>query len=161
MSKLWNASKSLGDIGEAMVKKWLIENGFNVEDVSNQPEYWEQDIDLIVDGKAVEIKTDKKINKTKNMFLETDIFYKADYTSKKGNKHEPGWFNYTKAEYLIYVDYNMKKMRKYKMQDLKDYYKVHSMRIAELNDGYKTVQGAILKYDEVEYQEVDFYGRQQ
>lgn len=45
--------------GEYELKKYLRANGKKVVDVSEEPEYWEKDIDLIVNGETtIEVKWD-------------------------------------------------------------------------------------------------------
>jgi hypothetical protein len=52
------------------------EQGYEVEDVSGNPDYWPQDIDFIISSptsgltKTFEVKYDGRINKTGNLYLE-------------------------------------------------------------------------------------------
>lgn len=71
--------------GEYELKKYLWESGADVEDVSNNPNYWYKDIDIIADGITIEIKWDAVISTTGNMYIETlsDI-----------DKNKPGWFTF-------------------------------------------------------------------
>lgn len=88
-----------GKIGEQLVQQFLEQHGVEVTDVSDQPEYWAQDIDLICQykgvTKSIEVKYDSYIARTGNLFLE----YVTDVEQKK-----PGWFTYTRADELYYVD---------------------------------------------------------
>ena len=74
--------------------------GYEVEDVSQNSEYFDMDIDFIVSSpatglvKTCEVKCDTRIHRTGNLFLET--------WSKYGNGL--GWWNCCKADYLVYCD---------------------------------------------------------
>lgn len=39
------SSNSLGKLGEQLFKQRMINNGYEITDVSNNPEYWSKDID--------------------------------------------------------------------------------------------------------------------
>jgi hypothetical protein len=64
---------------------------YKVEDVTNNPCYWNKDIDFIItspttgDVKTFEVKWDSKINKTGNLFLEL-----LSARSEGGN----GWYRF-------------------------------------------------------------------
>jgi hypothetical protein len=72
-----------------------------VEDVSDNPDYWDKDIDFIItsptsgETKTFEVKWDSKIHKTGNLYLEL-----ANKNSKNGN----GWYEFCKADLLAYGD---------------------------------------------------------
>ena len=67
------------------------------DDVSDDPAYWEQDIDLVcqIDGHrlTIEVKADQLATTTGNLFLET-VSVEA--------KPSPGWLALTKADLLFY-----------------------------------------------------------
>ena len=75
--------------------------GYDVEDVSGNPEYWYKDIDFIITSpttgevKTFEVKWDGRINDTGNLYLERTS------THSKGGK---GWFEFCEADYLAYGD---------------------------------------------------------
>lgn len=74
---------------------------YTIEDVSNNPSYWEKDIDFIVTSprsgltKSFEVKWDSRINSTGNFYLEL-----TNVHSKGGR----GWFEFCQADYLAYGD---------------------------------------------------------
>lgn len=84
--------------GEKLAKDIMEARGWEVTDVSDNPEYWKKDIDFIVrnpeNGHVItmEVKWDSRISKTGNLFLET-------YSN--GGR---GWFEYCEADYLAYGD---------------------------------------------------------
>lgn len=75
--------------------------GYDVVDVSANPEYWYKDIDFIItsptsgETKTFEVKWDSKINTTGNLYLERTSI------NSKGGK---GWFEFCQADYLAYGD---------------------------------------------------------
>lgn len=105
-----------GRIGEELVQQFLAAHGVEVTDVSNEPEYWAQDIDFIAQYKGVtkkiEVKYDTYIGRTGNLFLE----YITDVENKK-----PGWFTYTKADELYYIDAQSRIIYVINIDQLRDY----------------------------------------
>ena len=89
-----------GKDGEQLFKEIMESRGYKVEDVSNNEDYWDQDIDFIITSptgavKTFEVKWDSRIHKTGNLYLEV-----AAAHSKGGC----GWFEFCKADYLAYGD---------------------------------------------------------
>lgn len=74
---------------------------YKVKDVSNDPSYWNRDIDFIISSpttgavKTFEVKWDNRICKTGNLYLEL-----SNVHSKDGI----GWFNFCEADYIAYGD---------------------------------------------------------
>lgn len=94
-------SGALGRQGERTFKERMQYNGYTVEDVSGNSDYWYRDIDFLITSpftgaiKSFEVKWDTKINKTGNLYLETESI------NSKGGK---GWFEFCEADYLAYGD---------------------------------------------------------
>ena len=92
---------SNGKCGERLFKSIMESRDYKVIDVSDNPEYWEKDIDFIITSstsgltKTFEVKWDSKINSTGNLYLETDNI------NSKGGK---GWYQFCQADYLAYAD---------------------------------------------------------
>lgn len=90
-----------GKQGEALFKEIMENKGYEVQDVSADPNYWSQDIDFVItspftgDTKTFEVKWDSKINQTNNLYLEL-----LNVNSKGGK----GWFEFCQADYLAYGD---------------------------------------------------------
>ena len=82
--------------GEAELKQFFRDNDYKVIDVSENPKYFSQDIDLFIQNPftdnifSLEVKWDSRIADTGNLFIE--IW--ADYQNKIG------WFNFCKADLL-------------------------------------------------------------
>lgn len=89
-----------GQKGEAMASSFLTSIGYQVENVSQDPNFQKVDIDLIA-GKEVgermtiEIKADSMVSRTGNICIETIT------NVAKGKK---GWLYYCKASHIFFVD---------------------------------------------------------
>ena len=88
----------VGDVGEAVCKNVLEACGFQVQDVSRNPDYYEKD-DLIAtkNGKSyfIEVKTDTRAHETGNLVVELISNVEAKRT---------GWVNYCKCnKYFFYL----------------------------------------------------------
>lgn len=92
-----------GRQGELLFAQLMQLQGYTVIDVSDNPEYWDKDIDFIItspttgDTKTFEVKWDTKIQSTGNLYLELEAIH------SKGGK---GWFEFCQADYLAYGDAN-------------------------------------------------------
>ena len=80
-----------GKDGEKLFRERMSAQGYTVQDVSNNSNYWEKDIDFLVTSptskltKSIEVKWDSKINTTGNLYLETFSI------NSKGYK---GWYEF-------------------------------------------------------------------
>lgn len=100
--------------GEYELKKWLRAHNCKVEDVSDNPKYWAQDIDLLVTPKdypsfSVEVKWDNRIAESDNLYIEM-----INPRSKEGR----GWYYFCKADYLFYGDSINQLFYVFKVKDL-------------------------------------------
>jgi hypothetical protein len=64
----WHKKLHEGARGLRQVVRWLHSLGYGIMDVSEHPSYQKLDIDLLVDGLTVEVKTDLKAKR--NLYLE-------------------------------------------------------------------------------------------
>lgn len=77
MCRIMN-SRAIGRKGELLFAERMSANGYTVEDVSGNSDYWALDIDFLITSptsgatKSFEVKYDTRINKTGNLFLETE-----------------------------------------------------------------------------------------
>ena len=94
------SSNSLGRAGEQLFQQIMTNKGYEVINVSKNPEYYYKG-DFIVKSpftnatKIFECKFDNKINKTRNLYLELTNIH---------SKNEIGWFEFCQADYLAYGD---------------------------------------------------------
>lgn len=90
---------AFGKTGEQLAQQYLAAMGYEIEDVSNNREYFVKDIDFFADNgqqrMAVEVKTDSYMHISGNAVIETMS------NVGKGNK---GWFYYTQATHIFYVE---------------------------------------------------------
>lgn len=118
------------NIGEQYAFNYLVENGYSVQDVTNNPEYFYQDIDLIATDESgthsIEVKWDKRISQTGNMFIET---------SSNVEEQQDGWFKFCKADLIFYGDSKNMIFYVFSLNDLKEYI-----------DTYKTEQRSATDY---------------
>ena len=96
-------SRAKGNKGEALFKQ-LMDNGNNIiVDVSDNPDYFDKDIDFIITNKlsgntrTFEVKADYNINRTGNLYLE---YSNVNSTQWNGE----GWYLHCKADYVAYGD---------------------------------------------------------
>ena len=94
---------SLGKQGEQLFKQKMMDCGYEVTDVSNNPDYWALDVDFLIKSpttgaiKSFEVKFDSRINNTGNLYLELTNIH-----SKQWNGG--GWFKHCEADFLAYGD---------------------------------------------------------
>ena len=90
-------AKQKGKKGETAVKDYYINNGSSVIDVSEDIEYQKIDVDFIIDGNFVEVKTQKSLAEQRKITLEIETEYYNSLIRK-------GWFYSTEANILIFYD---------------------------------------------------------
>lgn len=99
MASNFYSTLATAKLSEALVADFLSNRGWIVTDVSNDPNYQLQDIDIIIEQgdcrRTIEIKRDNCIAKTGNLILETIT---------NARRHTKGWFEITTAEYLFVHD---------------------------------------------------------
>lgn len=112
--------------GEQQLKDWFRAKGHYVIDVSDNPNFWDKDIDLLVTHKdvieeptTIEVKWDSKIARTGNLFIEHHQV-KVD-TWGYEQEEEDGWFHFCKAGLLFYGDAVQKVYYVFKFKELKQY----------------------------------------
>ena len=94
-----------GKQGERLFSEAMQARGYDVVDVSGNPEYWYKDIDFIITSptsgqtKTFEVKWDTRINRTGNLYLERT----SSFTKQPGIEGQ-GWFEWCEADYLAYGD---------------------------------------------------------
>ena len=113
--------------GEYELKTWLRAHTCKVEDVSDNPKYWAQDIDLLVepiysnyDSFSVEVKWDNRIAESDNLYIEM-----INPRSKEGR----GWYYFCKADYLFYGDSINQLFYVFKVKDLFSFIKLNKDKL--------------------------------
>lgn len=103
------------------------QRGYEVEDVSNNPDYWSKDIDFIITSpttgltKTFEVKWDSKISKTGNLYLEL---------VNKNSAGLRGWWEFSKADYLVYGDAERKIFYVFDLEELRQVVKKKPKELA-------------------------------
>lgn len=107
-----------GQIGEQVVKKFFLSNGYEVFDATKEKAYQDIDVDFVITNPAtgakrlIEVKSDYKIWRTGNIFAEWTTNVEA---------RKDGWLKKCKADYIYYYDVKSKKLLIFKLSDLKNY----------------------------------------
>lgn len=116
-----------GKVGEDEFIKLAGKAGWIVQDTSNDPKYWKQDVDFIITDKEgidrkIEIKWDYRIHQTNNFFIET-------VSSVRINSD--GWIKKTKAEMIFYGDAKNRIFYCFNPIDMLEYCDKHKPRVVE------------------------------
>lgn len=106
--------------GEWELKKYFREHGWKVTDVSEDPKYWNKDIDLIIERDGyrwtIEVKYDHVLHRSGNLFIEH-----TNPRSISGN----GWYHFCKADFLFYGDAHTNTFYCMGMEALREYIEEH------------------------------------
>ena len=126
------------NIGELRAYNYLQSNGWSVEDVTQNYEYWDKDIDFVAhsgdQSLTIEVKWDSRIAQTGNMFIETI----TDLDKSKG-----GWFSFCQADYIYYGDSVNELFYVFKTDDLRAFVSQHTMEERKAAD--YTTRGMVKK----------------
>ena len=134
-----------GKKGESYVKELMAGRNHKVEDVSMD---FAIGYDFLIDDKKCELKTDKVINRSGNLFLEDYMEYSKGGCAK-------GWLKTSKAEYLFYLDEQSYNLYIYLLDELRDYLKENWVPMRSVDDGYKRVYGYCLDKNAVRHQTIE------
>lgn len=117
------------NIGELRAYNYLQDNGWSVEDVTKNEQYFDKDIDLVAhrgtESLTVEVKWDNRIATTGNMFIETvtDL-----------DKSKAGWFMFCQADYIYYGDSTNQLFYVFKTADLREFVRTHTTEERKAGD---------------------------
>lgn len=102
-------------MGEEVIKCYYCAKGSTVIDVSADKEYQNKDIDFIIDGQTVEVKTQNGIVNYGDVVLEL-------VSNTDNARFKDGWFNTTQADVLIFYSPQYKVMYRVETQKLREWY---------------------------------------
>lgn len=129
-----------GKQGEYLARKCLEANGFTVKDVSNNSDYWKQDVDLLAEKQGrlykIEVKWDDVIAESGCFFFEviTDI-----------DRNKQGWAKYTEADYIFYGDAQQKIFYVFSADDMRDCINAQGQNYYKIaQDFYKKSAGVLV-----------------
>ena len=103
-------------LGEYKAQCYLRSQGYEVEDTTLNPDFFDKDIDFIAtkgnEKITIEVKWDNRIHDTGNMFIETitDL-----------DKNKAGWFLFCQADYIYYGDAKNNLFYVFKTDDLRQF----------------------------------------
>lgn len=142
---LFSRQLKKGKVGEELSYNYLIAKGWEVEDVSNNEEYFSLDIDFLAAkdniSVSLDVKTEEAMNRTGNMFIENTITY-------QDGRSTGGWLYYSKAEYIWHINPDNGVAFAYRLEDMKKYLRKTPCKWGTCKDGYKTIDGRLVKPEE-------------
>ena len=122
---------NLGKQGEQLFAQRMEQQGYIVEDVSANDQYFSKDIDFLITSpttgqiKSFEVKWDQKINRTGNLYLE---FVNVN------SEQCLGWWEFCKADYLAYGNAKGKTFLVIEMNKLRERFEQLPKRVATRDD---------------------------
>ena len=96
----WNRSLATGNAGARVVKEWLRRRGHTVSSVEKSTLWRKRDVDFLVDGLFVEVKTDT--HQPGTLFAETTVDGKPGYIFK--TRADVLLYYFPQADVLYWVD---------------------------------------------------------
>ena len=165
----FDKSMKIGLVGEENAIYVLKKLGYKIKDRRNDDAARLQDIDFTVDRKInnigrnvnivnsnyvdLEVKTDRKMHKTGNMFIETRVIFE--------NNESKGWYYKTKAEVVMYYDLNNKFFYFVNVERLRDF--IRKNRNVERgpyknNEDNSNVYGYLISIKKLIEEEVCYWG---
>lgn len=138
----FTADKRKGKIGESAVKNYYLSKGLEVIDVSEDKIFQRADIDLIVNDKYLEVKTQSSINKSQKITLELETNY-------YDNLYIKGWFFTTEANTLVFFDKEKNIAYNIDTNELREIYKeyINDFDIYYFDEDYKVSKLAYISID--------------
>lgn len=142
---LFQRQSAKGQVGETLALNYLTSKEWKVEDVSKNENYFDKDIDFLVEKEgastSIDVKTEDKMSETGNMFIEWGINY-------SNGKYKGGWAHYSKAEYIWHINPKTSTAFAYRLEDMKKYLRTAPEKWGTCQDGYKSVDGRLVKPEE-------------
>lgn len=121
-----------GKRGERIFRDRMRYNGYKVEDLRDDPEYWMIDCDFEITSpttgavKTFEVKWDSLIHTTGNLYLELENIHSKQWNGE-------GWWLHCEADYLAYGDQQVNKFYIIPMKELRARVEELPTRIAHCN----------------------------
>lgn len=116
LDRVWNENQKTGKYGENLFKTWALQDGFAVEDKTEDESYYEKDIDFILKKNnyevSCEVKSCNRIWETGNFIVEKmeDI-----------EKDKKGWYYKSQAELFVHVDVHNEIIRIFRFEQLRKF----------------------------------------
>lgn len=142
---LFQRQSKKGKVGEDLAYNYLLNTGWEVEDTTGNPAYYDIDIDFLMEkdghSTSLDVKTEEAMTRTGNMFIETGINY-------ANGKYKKGWLYVSKAEYIWHVNPDTGVAFAYRLEEMNEYLKKSTPKWGTCNDEFKTVDGRLVKPEE-------------
>jgi hypothetical protein len=116
LDRVWYENQKTGKYGENLFKTWALQDGFDVEDKTEDESYFELDIDYIL--KKCNYKVSCEV-KSCNRICETGNFIVEKMEDIENNKL--GWYYKSKAELFVHVDARNEIIRLFKFENLREF----------------------------------------
>lgn len=114
--KVWLQNLGTGKYGERLFKNLALQNGFEVEDKTEDKSYFEKDIDFIISKS--DIKTTCEV-KSCNLIWRTGNFVVEKTEDVERNKK--GWYYKSEADLFIHVDIRNEIIRIFEFKHLREF----------------------------------------
>lgn len=126
--------KERGKLGENLVKRYFLQEGYEIKDTSEDERFFGSDIDLIVaDSITYEVKTDYRFSRTGNFALEDSIHC--------GMGSRDSWLWTSKADRFAFVDaHDTSRFYCIDATALRELVHLHCLKSAHHDDGYKIIK---------------------
>ena len=133
---LFYETNRIGKTGETAITEYYESRGIPVVDVSNDKEYQKKDIDLLINGQPVEVKTGQKIPQYQEIAVEL-------VSNDSPDRWRDGWLNTSEAEVIIYYSPQEKKMYQLSLPELRQY-------VNDNKDRLKQRRVYVNEYDDIQ-----------
>lgn len=132
--------KKRGKLGESVVKAYFLQEGYEVEDTSEDELFQTEDVDLLVaDSIKYEVKTDYMFSRTGNFALEDS------YTNFYGKVKS--WLWTSKADRFAFVDaHNTEEFYCIDASTLRELVRLEHLPQTIHDDGYKIIHLYLLPF---------------
>ena len=134
-----------GKRGERIFRDRMRYQGFQVEDVRKDPEYWMIDIDFMITNpntgntRGFEVKYDSKIHTTNNLYLELTNIHSKQWNGE-------GWWPHCEADFLVYGDQQVNKFYVIPLLELRERVKQLNPKVAQC--GWEST-GMLVSLDDI------------
>lgn len=136
--------KQRGKVGERVVRDYFLSIGADVVDTSEESEYQEQDVDLLVaDGIRYEVKTDYMFRRTGNLAIEDSV-----YSYQKSRRFD-SWLWTSSADRFAFVNPSQRgRFVVIGAEDLRRLVRTGCLRRVDKDDGYKSISLFLLPFED-------------
>lgn len=123
-----------GQDGENAIQQYYKKQGNIIYDVSKDERYWNKDVDFIINGQKVEVKTDTRIAETKNFCFEL-------VSNSDRDRYKEGWFFTSEAD--VFIIYSPQTSMSYQLlsSEIRELYDRHQQLFVQKKLTFKEYEG--------------------